>query len=149
MGKIAWLGHYHSNILTCTQLVPTEDSALNYRGEKWISSDFPLPFKYRHFSLSINLWLLEARLPNQGVKCDCLSLMELRVRRGVSSISHIEGSSSTFWNVSTLSGMLESERSLLFIFCIEPFELHVLPITSHFREPSLISTTVITERPVK
>lgn len=55
MGKIAWLGHYHGNILTCTQLVTTEDSAINYSGQKWISSDFPFPFKYGHFSFSINL----------------------------------------------------------------------------------------------
>lgn len=70
MGKIAWLGHYHGNILTCTQLVTTEDSAINYSGQKWISSDFPFPFKYGHFSFSINLWLLEARLPNWSVKSD-------------------------------------------------------------------------------
>lgn len=44
MGKIAWLGHYHGNILTSIQLVTTEDSAINYSGQKWISSDFPLPF---------------------------------------------------------------------------------------------------------
>lgn len=44
MGKIAWLGHYHGNTLTSIQLVTTEDSAINYSGQKWISSGSPLTF---------------------------------------------------------------------------------------------------------
>lgn len=75
--------------------------------------------------------------------------MEVRVGKGVSFISHIQGSSSTFWNVSTLSGKLQSECSLLFIFLIEPFTLHVSAITFHFGKPTLISTTLITKRPLK
>lgn len=44
MGKIAWLGHYHSNVLTSIQLGTTEESAINYCGQKWGSSGPPLPF---------------------------------------------------------------------------------------------------------
>lgn len=36
MGKIAWLGHYHSNALTSIELVTSEDSAINYNGQKWM-----------------------------------------------------------------------------------------------------------------
>lgn len=75
--------------------------------------------------------------------------MEVRVGKGVSFISHIQGSSSTFWNVSTLSGKLQSECSLLFIFLIEPLALHVSAITFHFRKPASIRTTLITKRPLK
>lgn len=34
MGKMAWLGRYHGNPLTSLQLVTTEDSAINYSGQK-------------------------------------------------------------------------------------------------------------------
>lgn len=36
MGKIAWLGHYHGNMLTFIQLVTIEDPAINYNGQKRI-----------------------------------------------------------------------------------------------------------------
>lgn len=36
MDKIAWLGHYHSNTLTSIELVASEDSIINYNGQKWM-----------------------------------------------------------------------------------------------------------------
>lgn len=42
-----------------------------------------------------------------------------------------------------------SECSLLFIFLIEPFALHVSAITFHFGKPTSIRTTLITKRPLK